>query len=63
MIKSLPNKWVKKAVYDVINNIVVDGKTIRCYDTNVTGNTKPNYYTLLTTQSNDVEKANKCEYF
>ena len=63
MIKALPNKWIKKALFDVLNGIVVDGKTIKCYDNFVTGNKRPNNYILLTTQSNEVEKANKCEYF
>ena len=30
MIKTLPNKWVRKAVFDAINNIEVDGKEIPC---------------------------------
>lgn len=61
MNKSLPDKWVRKAVYDAINNVVVDTKTIPCYDTRVTGRTQPKHYVLLTTQSNTVDKANKCE--
>lgn len=63
MNKALPNKWVRKAVYDLVNNIVVNGNTIPCYDTRVTGNTIPQHYILLTTQSNDVDKNNKCEDF
>ena len=63
MNKNLPNKWLRKAIFDAVNNIVVDGKTIPCYDTNVSGNSRPNHYILLSTQSNEVDKANKCEYF
>jgi len=63
MNKNLPNKWIRKAIFQAINNIVVDGKVVRCYDTNVSGVDVPNNYMILSTQSNIVEKANKCEYF
>ena len=63
MNKNLPNKWIRKAIFQAINNIVVDGKVVRCYDTNVSGVDVPNNYVILSTQSNIVEKANKCEYF
>ena len=59
MVKSLPDKWVRKAVYDAINNIVVDTITIPCYDNRVTGEQSDNYI-LLTNQSNEVNKRNKC---
>lgn len=62
MNKSIPNKWVRKAVFSLVNNIVVNGNTIKCYDTRVTGRTIPQHYILLSTQSSDVIKANKCEY-
>lgn len=63
MNKTVPNKWVRKAVYDLVNNIVVNGETIPCFDTRVTGNNIPQHYILTTTQSNDVDKNNKCEDF
>jgi hypothetical protein len=63
MNKTLPDKWVRKAVYDEVNNIVVSGKTIPCYDTRITGRTIPQHYILMTTQTNLVDKANKCEWF
>jgi len=63
MNKSLPNKWIRKAIFQALNNIVVDGETIPCYVINVSGDSRPNHYTLISTQSNIVEKANKCEYF
>ncbi len=63
MIKTLPNKWIRKAVFDAVKGIVVDGKSIECYDTNVSGEDRPNHYILMSTQSNEVDKANKCEYF
>jgi len=62
MNKSLPDKWVRKAIYDAINNMLVSGTLIKCYDTRTTGPNVPNNYVLLTTQTNTVDKANKCEW-
>lgn len=61
MIKTLPNKWVRKAVFDAINNIEVDGKEIPCFDMRVPTTNKSNFYTLLTSQTNQEDKNNKCE--
>jgi hypothetical protein len=61
MNKSLPDKWIRKAVYDAINNIVVDTFTIPCFDGRVVGNVIPDHFILLTTQTSDVDKANKTE--
>ncbi len=63
MEKVLPQKWVRKAVYDAIDNIIVDGYTIPCYDTYVSGAEQPDYYTILSTQTSSVDKNNKCEWF
>ena len=63
MKKNMPNKWLRKAIKDQINGIVVNGKTVNCFDTNVTGSVIPEQYVVLSTQSNDVDKRNKCEYF
>lgn len=61
MTKTLPDKWIRKAIYTAINNISVDGVLIPCFDTRVAGNSVRNYI-LLTTQSNTVDKRNKCSY-
>lgn len=61
MNKALPDKWVRKAVHTAINNLVVDSKTIKCYDSRVTGRNIPNHYTIMSTQTNVVSKTNKCE--
>jgi hypothetical protein len=45
-----------------LNGIVVSGKTINCYDVRVTGNTSPQNYILMTTQTKDIDKATKCGY-
>jgi len=63
MNKNLPDKWIRKAVFEAIDGITVDGEIINCYDTRVTGPDDPDYFVLMTTQSNEVDKANKCEYF
>jgi hypothetical protein len=62
MNKALPDKWVRKAVYAVLNNIVVDTFTIPCYDSRVSGSVIPAHFILMTTQTNQVQKANKCEF-
>jgi len=61
MNKSLPDRWIRKAIYDLVNGITVDGNTINCFDTRVTGNVKPDHYILMSTQSNEVLDVNKCE--
>lgn len=58
MNKELPNKWVKKAVFDAINNITVfdelsaSNVTIPCYDNRVKADNTSPYYILLSTQTN-----------
>jgi len=61
MVKTLPDKYIRKAVYNAINGIVVDGEQILCYDSRVTGKGVDNYV-LMTTQSNEVDKRTKCGY-
>lgn len=55
-----PNKYLRKAFYDLLNNIVVDGHTIKCYDERVTGSTVPAHYILLSTQTKSEDKYTKC---
>jgi hypothetical protein len=65
MDKNLPDKWVRKAVSELIDNIVVDTWVIPTYDQRVTTGTNsdiPNYYTIMSTQTNEVDKGNKCEW-
>ena len=63
MEKIFPDKYIRKALFDVLNGITVSGNTIYCYDTRVTGVQNPDHYILLTTQTNAVDKNNKCEWF
>lgn len=55
-----PDKWIRKAVHDKINNIVVSGKTIKSFDSRSINT--PNEYVLLTVQTKDIDKSNKCDY-
>jgi len=55
-----PDNYIRKAIYDRINDIVVDTKTIKCFDSRA--NNGPLNYVLLTAQTKEVDKSNKCEY-
>lgn len=60
MIKQLPDKYIRKAVFDAVNNLVVDTLTIPAYDSRVTGNVIPQHFILMTTQTNQVNQMTKC---
>ena len=60
MLLSLPDKYVRKALYSLLNNITVNGNTIKIYDTAITGRTIPKFYILMTTQTNSVDGSVKC---
>ena len=55
-----PDKHIRKAIFDKINNIVVSGKIIPCYDSRAVN--APSNYVLLTAQTKEVLKETKCEY-
>ena len=55
-----PNKWLRKAFFDKLNNIMVDGFSIPCFDERVTGSFVPFHYILLSTQTKREDKYNKC---
>ena len=61
MNKTLPDKWIRKAVYDAVNNIVVDTFTIPCFDGRVVGNIIPDHFILLTTQTSQTNQIIKSE--
>jgi len=69
MVKNLPDKWIRKAVFNTVNNMAVfdevTGETIEipCFDTRVPTNNTVAHYILMTTQSNAVDKDNKCGWF
>lgn len=57
-----PDKWIRKAIFDLTNNIVVNSKIIKTFDSRVTGNANLTEYILMTAQDKDVLKNTKCEH-
>ena len=62
MDKSLPDKWIRKAVFALVDAIEVDDESIYVYDTRVTGELNPDFYVIMSTQSNEVDKSSKCDH-
>jgi|TARA_R110000822_G_scaffold274792_1_gene397076 hypothetical protein len=60
MDKPLPDKHIRDAVYDAVNNLVVDTLTIPAFDSRVRGNVIPQHFILMTTQTNQVNQMTKC---
>lgn len=67
MNKKIADKWVRKAIFDAVNNLEVvnpytnDTIQIPCYTERVTANGGSQHYILLTTQTNTTNKLTKCE--
>jgi len=49
-----PNKYVRKAIYDAVNG------TYPCFDMQVTGDTNPTQYVIISTQDKQHERPTKC---
>ena len=62
MNKELPDRYIRKTVYDLLDNQLIDGNTIKVYDVRATGVDVQDNYILMTTQTATVDKANYCEY-
>lgn len=62
MDKPLPDKFIRKAISNAINGIVVNTFAIPCFDTRVPNDDKRSFYVLMSTQSNEVNKSSKCSY-
>jgi hypothetical protein len=60
MVTINPDRYIRKAVHEKINGIIVSTKLINSFDSRALN--APKEYVLLTTQSKEVEKANKCSY-
>lgn len=56
---SLPDKWVRKAVFDALAGMNVSGNEIPTYDSHTTTES-PDFYVLMTTQTNNEEGFTKC---
>jgi hypothetical protein len=57
-----PDKHIRKKIYDLVNNQVVAGVTLKVFDSRTTNANGLQEYILLTSQTKEVSKANKCEY-
>ena len=62
MINKNPDKYIRKAIFDRLNAILVSGNIIYCFDTRLSGNASNNQYILFTAQTKDIDKATKCGY-
>jgi hypothetical protein len=51
-----PNKYVRRALFEAIKN------DYPCFDTQVTGDSNPNQYVLISTQDKEIDKNTKCSY-
>ena len=63
MEKIFPDKYIRKAISDLLDGITVNGQVIKCYDVRATGVDINDHYILMSTQTAEVDKNNKCEYF
>ena len=50
---NLPDKWVRKAIYDAFNGTDVSGNTIEVFDYTVQRKSYPSHFVLLLTQFNE----------
>ena len=60
MDKPLPDKWIRKAIVDVADGMLVDGINIPVFANRLPPNSDANHFVLITTQSNTVNKYTKC---
>lgn len=59
-MKRNPDKWIRQAVTDRIDGVIVDGIPIPCIDVNYTGNTQPQFYVAKSTQTKADNQTTKC---
>ena len=59
-VKKNPDKWIRQAVSNRVDGIVVSGATIYVVDTNYTGETQPRQYIALSTQTKRDDQIAKC---
>lgn len=57
---TVPNKWIRKMIFDLIDDINVDGILVPCYDVRAT-DYEGDLYTLISTQTM-VPDNRKCGY-
>ena len=59
--KNIPNKYLRKAVFDALSGAMVNGEPIQVYDARVPVETAPPLYVLMDSQSFTPAKS-KCQY-
>lgn len=59
-VQKNPDKLIRKAISERINNMVISGRTIPCIDTNYTGETQPVNYVSMSTQTKRDDQTAKC---
>ena len=57
----LPNKWLRKAIFDALDGLEVNREPINVYDTNVTSREDLAHYIVLSTQTATVTRSNSCK--
>lgn len=53
-----PNKYIRKYFYDTLNGIVVNGQTVKVYDSHTPNN--DNFLIILSTQTGSEDWRDKC---
>lgn len=59
---NFPDKWVRKAIFDLCNNQTVDGQQIPVFDQVVTADPEPDRYILIRIQTNSSAEQSFCGY-
>ena len=59
--KQLPDKWIRKAIYDGLNGVSIGSDTINVYDYRVPIEKAPKVYILMTSQTSTPDRGNKCD--
>ena len=57
-----PDKHIRLAAYDLLNDMVVSGNTIPCISGKVSGSTLPMFYVLLSSQTKRPTNKSKCGF-
>jgi hypothetical protein len=59
-VRKNPDKWIRKAISDRIDNMIVNTISIPCVDVNFTGTTQPLHYVAMSTQTKKDDQTAKC---
>ncbi len=59
--KQLPDKWIRKAIYDGLNDVQIGSERLKVYDYRVPIKKAPKIYILMDSQTSRPDRNNKCE--